>query len=105
MNLIIGLAVSAALLAGCAEQSLEQSTDMQAAAVMERTFAQPAASSTLYDGMRVNVWSSVEARNTGWKDWAEHYAEAFGDTFSSTLLCNDCQEVGFDLYSTKRMES
>jgi len=48
----------------------------------------PKVETELYDGMWANIWSSVEAREAGWKDWVENHAEAFGAEFDSTLACN-----------------
>jgi len=142
MKLIIGLAVSAVLLAGCADKSVDtgvgQSADVEVAVEMDKAVAQPAAAvstfveymycdggadfspenyakltaawtqisdqspvpvlgafaiapkvkTDLYDGMWANIWSSIEARDAGWKDWVENHAEAFGAEFNSTLVCN-----------------
>lgn len=138
MKLLSGLAVSAALIAGCADKSADVPVEVVAEADIAAIVAQPAApasmfveymycdggadfsrenyaqltaawneindqsatpvagafsivpkvESELYDGMWANIWSSVEARDTGWADWAENQAEAFGEKFDSTMVCN-----------------
>lgn len=145
MKLLTGLAVSAALLAGCADKG----ADAEVAAEMDMavTVAQPAAPSPMvveymycnagadyspenfakltaawneindldptpaaaafgivpkvandnYDGMWANIWSSSEAREAGWIDWAENQAAAFGAKFDSTTLCHPDKRFLFEL--------
>lgn len=132
MKIITGLALSAVLLTGCAEQNTDSNgvaemdvapaaaptsmfveymycdagadfspenyakltaawneIDMQSAAPLAGAFAiVPKIKNDRYDGMWANIWSSVEARDAGWKDWAENDAEAFGAEFDSTMVCN-----------------
>ena len=52
-----------------------------------------------YDGMWVNVWPSVEARDAGWAEWVENEAEAFGSKFSNVLACDPAKRFLFESFT------
>ena len=60
---------------------------------------QPKFETDRYDGMWVNVWPSIEARDAGWAEWAENEAEAFGAKFSNVLVCDPAQRHLFESFT------
>lgn len=52
-----------------------------------------------YDGMWVNIWPSIEARDAGWAEWAEQEAEAFGARFNNVMVCDPAQRHLFESFT------